>query len=75
VSQKSVRQRRGVRVGCPEQYGGGRARTENAGEIAATIWGWSSPKGGAIMATGEAKVIDNAIIGFMQRRRCSPTPI
>jgi hypothetical protein len=32
-------------------------------------------QGGAIMATGEAKVIDNAIIGFMQRRRCSPTPI
>jgi hypothetical protein len=37
--------------------------------------GRSSPKGGAIMATGEAKAIDNAIIGFMQRRRCSPTPI
>ena len=32
-------------------------------------------QGGAIMATGEAKVIDNAIIGFMQRRRCSATPI
>jgi hypothetical protein len=75
VSQKSVRQRRGGPRWMPRAVRRRRARTENAGEIAATIWGWSSPKGGAIMATGEAKVIDNAIIGFMQRRRCSPTPI
>jgi hypothetical protein len=31
-------------------------------------------QGGAIMA-GEAKVIDNAIMSFMKRRRCSHTPI
>jgi hypothetical protein len=60
---------------APSSTATGAPRTETAGEIAATIWEWSSPKGGAIMATGEAKVIDNAIIGFMQRRRCSPTPI
>jgi hypothetical protein len=75
VSQKSVRQRRGGPRWMPRavrrRARADRERWRNCRDHLGMV----IAQGGAIMATGEAKVIDNAIIGFMQRRRCSPTPI